>query len=600
MASTGTAIWAAAAALAATNLYISVGLVDHLCCLPADVYAGFLFVIAGLCVMMVLDPQTLVAIYLPMVFSSEKKESHPLSAIWNREMQAFCTRGFASLNFMAGVGILISAMRISVSKRIINYDEVVAPTPQIFFDLMTGKLEINALLRTGAEDLWESKYGLACGLYTYGVFSVLVIRRALAARRFVGITKITFFVFLGLAEAACGQFFTERNMGLTALLLVGNVFWLFYCFKGNSSLLDQKDRMLQVFSMTVPTLIAVAAILCDTSAAAWFLDYGGVIAKAFALVVFCKMIRYDIGQQPVKGWRRLACEIFSYLVYLPVAGGLIGYGIVEMIIAAVRSGLGTDHMPPIDPTKSGRLEMDHFDLDSDLDFAMLRREYVDKSIPFVLFRSSGKPMSDLALPDHVQKESKEGSIRITYLPFSGKLPGLDEIVYKLLPAFTFRAYHPLWFSGRYKQGTAHIDLGPGTVNFYFMRSGMKDVIIVPTEVSRAVKDLARGMDGIHIDGSANPERAYLKRLEYYHQVTLKPQTMLVFNNSASIHHFCNIYQSDGSPPEALSIRMQYSMNADPRIYYNCLANPRLYWRSACFISHFMFVANGENREQDFK
>merc|ERR1719353_1231611 len=126
MASTGTAIWAAAAALAATNLYISVGLVDHLCCLPADVYAGFLFVIAGLCVMMVLDPQTLVAIYLPMVFSSEKKESHPLSAIWNREMQAFCTRGFASLNFMAGVGILISAMRISVSKRIINYDEVVA------------------------------------------------------------------------------------------------------------------------------------------------------------------------------------------------------------------------------------------------------------------------------------------------------------------------------------------------------------------------------------------------------------------------------------------------------------------------------------------
>ena len=47
---------------------------------------------------------------------------------------------------------------------------------------------------------------------------------------------------------------------------------------------------------------------------------------------------------------------------------------------------------------------------------------------------------------------------------------------------------------RYKQGTAHIDLGPATVNFYFMKSGMKDVIIVPTEVSRGVKNLAKGTE----------------------------------------------------------------------------------------------------------
>jgi len=143
-------------------------------------------------------------------------------------------------------------------------------------------------------------------------------------------------------------------------------------------------------------------------------------------------------------------------------------------------------------------------------------------------------------------------------------------------------------------------LGPATVNFYFMKSGMKDVIIVPTEVSRGVKKLARGMDGLHIDGSANLERAYLKSLQYYYQVVLKPQTMLVFNNSASIHHFCNIYAPDGSPPEALSLRMLYSMNADLRTFYNFLNNPRMYWRAATFIAHMVFVDGGESRVQDYK
>jgi len=133
-----------------------------------------------------------------------------------------------------------------------------------------------------------------------------------------------------------------------------------------------------------------------------------------------------------------------------------------------------------------------------------------------------------------------------------------------------------------------------------MKSGMKDVIIVPTEVSRGVKGLARGMDGIHVDGSANPDRAYLRDLPYYYNVVLKPQTMLVFNNSGSIHHFCNIYASDGSPPEALSLRMLYSMNCDPRILYNFFVNPRLYWRAAAFVSHFVFVEAGETRKEDYK
>jgi hypothetical protein len=600
------AIFAAAAVLAGTNLHIFGGLVDKLCCLPADVYAGCLFILAGICLMVILDPHVLVALFCPVILPSEKKEKkelHPLSTIWNRDIQAFPIRGFTALNWMAAFGIICSAMQISVNKRIINYNEVVCPTTQIMLDLMTGNLELNALLRTGAEDFWESKYGLACGLYVYAVFSVVVIRRALAARRFA-VAKIVSFVAFGLVEAACGQFFTSRNITGTACLMVANVFWLLYCINGNPVPVGYRKRAVQVFSMKTlafPALLALgAAILSDASAAAWFTHNGSVLLKTVAVLAFCWVIRYDGDQQPVKGWIRLPCELVAYLVYLPIVAAFWTYGVVQLAWRAVRYVLRLDHRPPLDPTKSGKLEMDHFDLDSGLDFAMLRREYVDKSIPFVLHRSSGKPLSDVALPPDVQASTKQDSIRITYLPFCGKIAGLDELVTKLLPAFTFRAYHPLWFSGSYKQGTAHIDLGPATVNFYFMKSGMKDVIIVPTEVSRGVTGLARGMDGIHVDGSANPERAYLKSLPYYYNVVLKPQTMLVFNNSASIHHFCNIYQSDGSPPEALSLRMAYSMNCDPRILYNFFVNPRLYWRAASFVSHFAFVENAETRKQDYK
>ena len=49
----------------------------------------------------------------------------------------------------------------------------------------------------------------------------------------------------------------------------------------------------------------------------------------------------------------------------------------------------------------------------------------------------------------------------------------------------WRAYWPLWFLGKYSQGKAHIDLGPHTVNCYFLKSGGKDVVVVPPEVCRA-------------------------------------------------------------------------------------------------------------------
>ena len=48
------------------------------------------------------------------------------------------------------------------------------------------------------------------------------------------------------------------------------------------------------------------------------------------------------------------------------------------------------------------------------------------------------------------------------------------------------------------------------------------------------------------------------------QVELKPQSMLVFSNSACIHQFRNIDAADGTPPEALSIRMMHPRFGDRR------------------------------------
>lgn len=212
-----------------------------------------------------------------------------------------------------------------------------------------------------------------------------------------------------------------------------------------------------------------------------------------------------------------------------------------------------------------------FDPDT-CDYKQLRRNYLDKGVPFILQKANGEPISN-ASPPKTADDAPEGSISVLADNFNVRLDGIDQIVKKLLPT-TFRAHWPLWFQGNYKSGLAHIDIGPGTTNFYWLKRGKKDVVIAPFEVTRHLT-LSTGIDNVHIPGSAG-NHDYLSTLDSYYRVTLEEQSILVFNNSGCLHHFTNIVE-DGITPIALSNRCKHAYGSDPRGWLNLAGNLKVWY-----------------------
>jgi hypothetical protein len=229
-------IAAVAMLIAALNLYMTVGLVEHLCCLPADVYAGVLFVLSGMFIVLIVDPACLGAMFFPTLSCSSRRSTysdHPFAQYFKNggSLQIQFVRAMCALNWSAGYGVLCAAARISVSQRVQNYNAVVFPTQDILHDLATGEIEINALLRSGTEKSWENKYGLLCAFYFYGVLSATVISRAIEGGRFAAL-KIMVFLAGGICMAVCGQFFTRQNLPAGVAMLVFDALWIWHLIQG--------------------------------------------------------------------------------------------------------------------------------------------------------------------------------------------------------------------------------------------------------------------------------------------------------------------------------------------------------------------------------
>merc|ERR1712083_719579 len=236
------------------------------------------------------------------------------------------------------------------------------------------------------------------------------------------------------------------------------------------------------------------------------------------------------------------------------------------------------------------IPVDVFDLDS-CDFKMLREKYVDQGIPFVLRRKGGAEISNAGPPDG-PGDSPDGSISVIADSMSAKFPGIDELVKKLLP-FTWRAYWPLWFQGNYKSGLAHVDLGPGTCNFYYMKRGRKDVVIAPYDETRHLS-LMTGIDNLYIPGSSG-NHDYLVKLKKYYRVFLEEQSVLIFNNSGCLHHFTNVIQ-DGVTPIALSVRCKHALGSDPRGWLHLASDLKVWWNMTDHVAA-LAVKGADSRAQ---
>ena len=256
------------------------------------------------------------------------------------------------------------------------------------------------------------------------------------------------------------------------------------------------------------------------------------------------------------------------LIMLPfVALAFILMTITDLIWYSVRLLLWPSIAPVYHKKFSGEQPIEFFDPDvlTAADWARLRNEYIERGVPFVLRRAGGAPLSDIVPPaSAVEGAFASGCIRVAPLSYMKRLPGLDEIIGRLFP-WSVRAYWPLWFLGKYTQGKAHVDLGPHVCNCYFLRKGVKDVLLIPPEVAKIIP-LTPGLDGMYIEGSESEKREYRGDLPYYYRVDLPAQSMLCFNNTSTIHHYKNCHEVDGSTPEALSIRIRHCCCPEPRVW----------------------------------
>eukprot|EP00978_Attheya_sp_CCMP212_P027509 scaffold92129_cov50-Attheya_sp.AAC.1 len=209
----------------------------------------------------------------------------------------------------------------------------------------------------------------------------------------------------------------------------------------------------------------------------------------------------------------------------------------------------------------------------DADWKKLRNQYVNKGIPFILRKKDGSQISDAMPPEEADPNSPVGNISVLADSMTRKFENIDDIVKKVLP-HTYRAYWPLWFQGNYKSGLAHVDLGPGTTNFYCLQRGKKDVVIGDYDVTRHLH-MKTGIDNLYIPGSSG-NHDYLQRLSKYYRVTLEANSILIFNNSGCVHHFTNVIE-EGVTPIALSVRCKNAMGSDPRGWLHLAADLKVWW-----------------------
>ncbi len=247
----------------------------------------------------------------------------------------------------------------------------------------------------------------------------------------------------------------------------------------------------------------------------------------------------------------------------------------------------------------GKLEVDVFD-PTEADYDRLQREYVEAGIPFIIKRKDGKPLT-AAKPPAAATEGADFAkdcIRVAPTHYLANFDNLDGIVYHLFP-YSMRAYWPIWFLGSYAQGKAHSDLGPHTMNCYYLKKGTKDVIVAPPEVTERLP-LLKGLDGVYIPDSEDLTRAYLKDLPYYYHCELTPGAMLVFSNSSCLHQFMNGPDPvDGSYPEALSVRIKHTVTPSFRLWKHMTTDYAMWWRFTGVVVNQILCEPAEDREAKY-
>lgn len=170
-------------------------------------------------------------------------------------------------------------------------------------------------------------------------------------------------------------------------------------------------------------------------------------------------------------------------------------------------------------------------------------KYIDKSEPVILIG-----MPEFYLKEITKIHSKE-ILTIDKLVLNTYIfPNLKKLSTFINNYINKKILILIHFSGKYKQGLAHLDSG-SSYNFYFLKKGKKQVYIIPQEYTKYL-DLQYGEDNVFVkDDKLN--LLWINKLPEYYNFILNENEILIFNNVKTIHKFKNLNGDE----EAYSVRL---------------------------------------------
>jgi len=222
-------------------------------------------------------------------------------------------------------------------------------------------------------------------------------------------------------------------------------------------------------------------------------------------------------------------------VIILVDGFLLFSGIVHETIVP--------GLPPASSSKKGKLfPVTRLDVSKGEVTPAIVKEFVSRSEPLIIKNlpkelfsvfASGGPYSPPVSEELKQKGTL--NMNVFLLPSLGKFSQwISEHVGK-------PAWNLVRFSGSYKSGYAHIDMG-GTYNIYYVARGRKKVRICPRQYNHLLP-FESGYNSAFIPGSHGHSPSsfmYIKKVPGVWGFDLEEGDLLIFNNTACVHKFINL------------------------------------------------------------
>ena len=111
-----------------------------------------------------------------------------------------------ALNWIAAAGVTCAALKLAMVNKVQNYESVWIPNAEIAYDLVSGDLQLNALVRDGSQRHWEAYFGNMCCVYLATCFvSTVLSAKCFRARQLM--TKTALYLGVSLMLGTFSGFF---------------------------------------------------------------------------------------------------------------------------------------------------------------------------------------------------------------------------------------------------------------------------------------------------------------------------------------------------------------------------------------------------------